>query len=184
VSQLLRERPEAVISGVNFGENSGTSSIYSGTVAAAREGALWGIPSFAFSVAGGNAELPAAYARNAVEIVEWLMSVGSTARGGSSSRVFYNINFPNRAPSQCRGLRVTRQSLAFFDDRYRPIGGDDGAEGFMLYGEKRDLEPDDGFDSRALQNGYATVTPMSIDATHLDALMSLQGLEVPVLSGG
>jgi broad specificity polyphosphatase/5'/3'-nucleotidase SurE len=72
---------------------------------------------------------------------------------------------------------VTRQSLAFFDDRYRrePAGGD-GSQ-FWIYGEKVDIEESDAFDSRALLNKYITVTPLSFDATAAEALGHLKFLE-------
>jgi 5'-nucleotidase len=183
VSHLLPQQPDIVVSGMNLGENSGTSSIYSGTVAAAREGALWGIPSFAFSVAGSDPTLPSAYAVHAASILGWLASLEEGALLRNRCQVFYNVNFPDCAPSACRGTHVTRQSLAFFDDRYRVTSGDDGRESFQLYGEKHDLETDVEYDSRALLDGYATVTPMSIDATDDGVLALLQKQASPSLLG-
>jgi len=174
VAHLARERPEAVVAGMNIGENSGISSIYSGTVAAAREGALWGIPSFAFSVAGTIERYAADYAVRALEILEWVMGAEGGALVRRRPRTFYNVNFPACAPSECRGVRVTRQSLAFFDDHYRSAGHTERGEGFLLSGEKRNLEAGREYDSRTLGEHYAALTPLGLDATDPDAFAALQ----------
>jgi 5'-nucleotidase len=179
LSYLLPESPAAVISGMNVGENSGISSIYSGTVAAAREGALWRIPSFAVSMAGTDSAYLDGYARSAQRIIDWTLNAGGGEVVRSSPGTFYNINFPACAPEQCRGVRLTRQSLAFYDDRYRSIGNDHIGEGFVLFGEKRDLEPSPDYDSRALLHNYAALTPMCLDATDHGSLEALKTHETP-----
>jgi broad specificity polyphosphatase/5'/3'-nucleotidase SurE len=91
--------------------------------------------------------------------------------------VFYNVNFPECAPDACRGVKVTRQSTAFFDDRYRQAEGAAPQAGYMVYGDKKDVETLDTFDSRALMNNYITVSPLGFDATAEWALPLLGGLE-------
>jgi 5'-nucleotidase len=176
VSHLLPEMPECVISGMNIGENSGISGFYSGTVAAAREGAFWGLPSFAFSLCSNAADHIVEYCRRAVDIFDRIVASGPARNGG---KVFYNINFPECAPDACRGIRATRQSLAFFDDRYERIMLQDKRDGFVIYGEKKEVEQTDAFDSRALMNDYITVTPLDFDATADWALPFLGTLEHP-----
>ena len=181
VSYLLRTRPDAVVSGMNIGENSGVSSIYSGTVAAAREGALWGIPSFAFSMAGTIERFAAEYSSYAARVLSWIMAIDNGALAMSRPRTFYNVNFPACPPGRCRGLRFTRQSLAFFDDRYRSAGVTARGEGFMLFGEKQGLEPSREYDSRALLDEYAVLTPTLLDCTDVHALKTLSAHGAPRL---
>lgn len=175
VCELLEVKPDVVVAGMNVGENSGTSGFYSGTVAAAREGALWGIPSFAFSVCEEAGEHVEEYAQRAVEIMERILALESDPKLGGT---YYNVNFPGCVPIRCRGVRVTRQSLAFFDDRYRRVMDDCGREGFVIYGEKKDVEPSEDYDSRALINGFATVTPLGLDCTAHAAVPGLAGLRL------
>jgi 5'-nucleotidase len=174
VSHLLEQKPHIVVSGMNIGENSGISSFYSGTVAAAREGAFWRLPSIAFSVCSNAVLHLAAYCGKAAEILDRIMTIGPANNG---KVVFYNVNFPDCAPSACKGIKVTRQSLAFFDDRYKRVTTLGAADGFVVYGDKILVEEHDTFDSRALLNNFITVTPLGFDATAEWALPNLSGLE-------
>jgi 5'-nucleotidase len=182
VSFLLPQRPDIVISGMNLGENSGISSFYSGTVAAAREGAFWRLPSFAFSVCAHhdeNLDAPKdapldAYCEQAAGILDRILTSGPANNGRV---VFYNVNFPDCAPEQCKGIKVTRQSLAFFDDRYRKVSTPGVQDGFVVYGDKVDVEKLDTFDSRAILNNYIAVTPLCFDSTAEWALPLLSALE-------
>jgi 5'-nucleotidase len=177
VSHLLPspQVPDVVISGMNIGENSGISSFYSGTVAAAREGAFWRLPSFAFSLCADADAYLEPYCVQAAGILDRILATGPVNNGRA---VFYNVNFPSCAPDTCRGIKVTRQSLAFFDDRYRKVAGAEGRpDGFVVYGDKKDVEQQDTFDSRALMNRYIAVTPLCFDATAEWALSCLSALE-------
>jgi 5'-nucleotidase len=175
VSHLLKDMPDLVVSGMNLGENSGISSYYSGTVAAAREGAFWRIPSFAFSVCKGSEIYLADYSRMAHRILNYLAKEDGADR---TKIIFYNVNFPDCRPSLCRGIRATRQSMAYFDDKYRRVSNDaSDQEGFIVYGDKVDVEQSDTFDSRAILNRYVAVTPLCFDATAEWAIPALADLE-------
>ena len=164
VSYLLSDGPAAVVAGINRGENSGLSAFYSGTVAAAREGAFWGIPSIAFSACnsrGCHAKEYVAYAKHI------LLGILSFEKKRGKHNIFYNVNFPSCAPEECKGLRITRQSLAFFDDRYKKIGFKKHRtkKGYVVFGEKKDIEKSYEYDTFALMNNYITITPMTYDTT-------------------
>lgn len=176
---LLSEKPDVVISGINDGENSGISGFYSGTVAAAREGAFWRLPSFAFSLSKGNKEYFSDYAKAALDIVDIVMSdiPSSPKIGPSGGQIYYNINFPSCAPEKCKGRKVTRQSCAFFEDRYRRIPIEHKQDGYTIFGEKADVEESELFDSRALMNDYTTITPLCFDLTAHWMLQDLSLLE-------
>jgi 5'-nucleotidase len=174
ISHVLRRRPDAVISGINIGENSGISGFYSGTVAAARESAFWRVPGFAFSLEkNGEAHLDR-YARQAVEIFERIMPIAANGLSRQTP-IYYNVNFPACSPEACAGIRIARQSCAFFDDRYAP-SGDKG--GLMIYGDKVGIEPSDQFDTRALMNGHITIAPLHVDATAHEAVDKLKSLAI------
>ena len=176
VSHLLPKRPDVVVAGLNCGENSGLSAFYSGTVAAAREGAFWDIPSVAFSVCEEGERHMKAYAAVAADI---LREIVAGEKRKKSHRVYYNVNFPHCAPRKSDGILVTTQSMAFFDDRYKTVDVETHhtKKGFIIYGEKKDLEKGNSFDSRALMNGYITITPLCFDATAYGALRGLRHIE-------
>jgi 5'-nucleotidase len=164
ISYLLPERPDMVIAGLNIGENSGLSAFYSGTVAAAREGAFWDIPSIAFSLCQEGKRHAKEYAVLASGIMRWIVSYEKRKKKHS---VYYNVNFPACSPEESRGVRVTRQSMAFFDDRYETIDieAHHTKKGYLIYGDKKDIERSTAYDSSALMKNYITVTPLSFDAT-------------------
>ncbi|MFP4013445.1 MAG: 5'/3'-nucleotidase SurE [Chitinispirillaceae bacterium] len=178
VSFLLPVRPDIVVSGMNIGENSGLSAFYSGTVAAAREGAFWGIPSFAFSVCTQSAEHAEQYARMVPSYIQKILG-SQRAPLPQDAKVFYNINFPPCAPLVSKGPRVTWQSMAYFDDRYEKVEVEthQTKEGYLIYGEKKDIEASNAFDSPALMNNYITITPLTFDSTAHGALPHLRWLE-------
>lgn len=178
ISYLMKNRPDIIISGLNIGENSGLSAFYSGTVAAAREGAFWNISSFAFSICKEAMEWASDYIKIVPNLVNDIISTRLNA-SPDDKRIYYNINFPCCRFEEVQGTIVTSQSLAYFDDRYEKIEVQTHktGEGFMIYGEKKDIEISNGFDSRALMNNYITITPLLFDATAHNAIASLRWLE-------
>jgi 5'-nucleotidase len=176
VSFLLSERPDVVVSGLNIGENSGLSAFYSGTVAAAREGAFWDIASIAFSVCTEAGDYSKEYAALAPGLTERILAIAGQRKNNGT---YYNVNFPPCAPSAARGIKVTEQSMAFFDDRYETIDVETHhtKKGYVIYGEKKDIEKSNKYDSRALMNHYITITPLGFDATARPELERLKVLE-------
>ena len=164
ISYLLPERPDMVIAGLNIGENSGLSAFYSGTVAAAREGAFWDIPSIAFSLCQEGKQYAKEYVVWASRIIRWILSYEKRKK---KHKVYYNVNFPSCSPEESRGIKVTMQSMAFFDDRYETIDieAHHTKKGYLIYGDKKDIEQSNNYDSSALMKNYITVTPLTFDAT-------------------
>lgn len=159
---------DVCFSGVNVGENSGVSSLYSGTVAGAREAALWGVPGVALSLRGGDALLPVAI-DFAVRIVKngWYREI--------PAGVFWNVNFPKATAETFKGFKATRMALGMFTDHYSHDGGL-----WQLDGEKLwDEQPKDS-DDYLLNQGYATVTPHKIDQTDEKSLKRINEM----LEGG
>lgn len=179
ISYLLPQRPDVVISGINFGENSGLSAFYSGTVAGAREGAFWNIPSFSFSVCKESTDYCLEYAAFVPAMIEKLLYTDKEMKIKNGEKYYYNINFPPCKPSKIKGTRITWQSMAFFDDRYEKIEVESHhtKEGYMILGEKKDIEKSDAFDSCALMNNYITITPLTFDVTAHGAIPHLRWIE-------
>lgn len=180
VSYLLPNKPDIVISGLNNGENSGISSYYSGTVAAAREGAFWKIKSFAFSLCEEAIEFSGRFIKMIPTIIDELI----VFKAFFLSNYFLNVNFPPCSPDLIKGIKITKQSLAFFDDRYRKVSINDKKNGYFIYGNKIDIEEDDSFDSSALKNNWITITPLSFDSTVHKEIKNIKKIEKRFINRG
>lgn len=147
-------RPDLVLSGINPGENAGLSAPYSGTVACAREAALWGFPALALSSAG----MSEAHWR---AIADWTVRLLAGPLPPTPRGVFWNVNFPEADPGRWKEPRVCAGGLAMFRDAYRRQ--DDGL--LQLAGVKlpSDLVP--GTDDDWLHRGHPVLVPHRVDST-------------------
>lgn len=175
VSYLLSEKPDIIISGMNIGENSGICAYYSGTVAGAREGAFWKIKSFAFSISEEAKEYIDEYAEMVPDIIENIVEISDSLR----PNVFFNVNFPGCSPQELKGIKITKQSLACFDDKYEEVKIDGSSEllGLRIYGDKVDIETSDEYDSRAILDGWIAITPLYFDDTAYSELDIVKKIE-------
>jgi len=157
---LLPDRPDLVLSGINNGANMGDDTIYSGTVAAAMEGYLFGIPSIAFSLAEkGWAQLDSA-ARVARSLIEQVL-----ARPPAPGHWLLNVNIPDRPHAELRGLRTTRLGRRHASE---PVIRQSNPRGEPIYwigaaGDAR--ETGEGTDFHAVAEGFVSVTPLQVDLT-------------------
>jgi 5'-nucleotidase len=157
---LLPRRPDLVLSGINNGANMGDDTLYSGTVAAAMEGYLFGIPAIAFSLVDKAwGELDAA-ARTARAIVQQLLQHGLPA-----SPWLLNVNIPNRADADTLPRVVTRLGRRHASE---PVIRQTSPRGDTIYwigpaGDARDAA--EGTDFHATANGQVSVTPLQVDLT-------------------
>ena len=162
---------DVCFSGVNLGENSGVSSLYSGTVAGAREAALWGVPGIALSLRGTTANMLETAKEFAVKVVKDRLferiPVG----------VFWNVNFPKATAKTFKGFRAAKMAVGLFTDHYSHENGLWQLDGDKLW----DKQPKDS-DDYLLNQGYATITPHRIDQTDEESLNEINEMlvETPV----
>jgi len=146
-------KPDLIISGINRGPNLGTDIIYSGTAAAARQGALVGIPSIAVSVAPVKAPFPyrqaAVFIRNNLDILLGLWSADH----------FININFPADPDSPCE-VAITHPSRRIYSDRADEYISQNGDKYYFLSGEAIHAREEEGSDWNALQSGKISISPV------------------------
>lgn len=163
ITHLFRGKPfDLVVSGINLGENAGVSSIYSGTVAAAREAALWKTPAIAVSLwhtADDHVE----------HALEWLSRFVNTPELLPQPGDFYNINFPPCPVREIAGARICKMSEVMFTDGYVPVPDAHGITGFRLEGHKPVEKMQPGTDDHALRQHCIAIVPMRITQTHPDA---------------
>ena len=145
---------DVCFSGINAGENSGVSSLYSGTVAGAREAALWGVPGIALSLHGSDEGMSLVAVEFAVRLVQ------NRTYEKIPAGEFWNVNFPKATADTFKGFKATRMALGMFTDHYTHDGDMWQLDGDKLW-EKQPVDSDDYL----LHQGYATVTPHHIDQT-------------------
>jgi 5'-nucleotidase len=173
VNHIMKDHPpDLVLSGVNFGGNLGEDVHYSGTVAAAMEGTLLGIPAIALSqvwrdmdnVRWGTAEY---FAPNLIREI---------CAAGWSEDVLINVNFPDRAPEDVKGVMPTEQGKHKLGDDL-VLREDPRGRSYLWIGTQRISDPSaQGTDLKALDEGYISVTPLSVDLTHGATLANLRQL--------
>ena len=173
---MVDHRPDLILSGINRGSNLAEDVTYSGTVSAAMEGALAGIPSVALSQSyarqGMGDDVPFAAAEAWAERV--LRPLIATPM---AARTLVNVNFPTFAPDEVRGVRVTRQGLRDYgrlriDKRTDPRGYN-----YYWFGLGEMVEtPSHATDLEAVADGYVAVTPLHLDLTHEPSVAPLAAL--------
>jgi|APEBP8051072210_1049370.scaffolds.fasta_scaffold02836_5 5'-nucleotidase len=181
---LLGYRPDLVVSGINNGANMGDDTIYSGTVGAAMEGYLFGIPSIALSqVDKGWGEIDSA-ARKACEIVEQMQRHHLVGQ----SPWLLNINIPNMPFEALRSLRLCRLGRRHAAERVIEQQSPRGELMYWIGGAGAAKDAAEGTDFHATAHGHVSMTPLKVDLTDHDGLgywaQTAARLAVPGLSGG
>lgn len=164
VNKVLAERPALIVSGINRGANLGDDITYSGTVSAAIEGTIFGIPSFAVSLIADKH----CHYETAASVA------ASVARHVIAHALPYdtllNINVPNLPRDQIRGIRFTRQGKRIYDGSIQETLDPWGEKHYWIGGGKPYWERGEDMDMDAVQSGYISVTPIHLDLTNYDAL--------------
>ncbi|HUU84018.1 MAG TPA: 5'/3'-nucleotidase SurE [Phycisphaerae bacterium] len=171
VDQLLERPPDLVVSGINDGANVSINVLYSGTVAAAAEGALLGFPSIAVSLEWG-AELDFDWAaRIAGGLID--RAVAAPLSPGQ----LLNVNIPDLSSGPPLGVRVAPQTVQRMDDYYERRDAPDGSDQYYLQGWFKEPDGDVAGDLKALLGHYVVVTPLHFDLTDHAQLRDLAGWE-------
>ena len=158
---VVPEQPDLVISGINQGSNLGHDITYSGTVAAAMEAAVYGIPAVAASQEeAGDVRGDLDFAVKVVAgLARWVIT------RGLSPNTFLNVNFPSLPSAQVRGIQVTRLGRRVYRDVLIQRLDPKGRPYYWIGGDPPGGEPEDGTDIGALAGGYVSVTPLNLDMT-------------------
>ena len=174
-------KPDLVLSGVNRGNNSAENAVYSGTVGAAMEAALQGVPAIALSQYYGpaNRDLPDQFeaARvHGLELVRRLLDKGVWTKDDYG--IFYNVNFPPVPAADVKGIRAARQG--FRRDMgfgVQPHTAPSGRRFLWITGAPQGQPTSEGSDADLNLKGYISVTPMRADLTAHDMLEPLKAIE-------
>jgi 5'-nucleotidase len=170
LNKFLGKYPDLILAGINHGSNSSASVIYSGTMAAAIEGCMNGIPSIGLSLLDFS---PEAEFNGIINHAEQI--IARTLEDGIPEGTCLNVNFPANHSGEIRGVKICRQTRGHwveeFDHRIDP----QNKEYFWLTGEFINLEPDaDDTDEWALKHNYISVVPVLVDLTSYEAMDRLK----------
>jgi 5'-nucleotidase len=161
LSKLVDRKPDMILAGINHGSNSSSSIIYSGTMAAAMEGCINGIPSMGFSLLDYSLDA------NFGSIIKYAKIILESAlENGIPPDTCLNVNFPVNTYQKIKGIRICRQNKGVwkeeFDQRLDPMKRDY----FWLTGEFMNLEPKaEDTDEWALHHNYISIVPVHVDLT-------------------
>ena len=164
----MPERPEFVLSGINHGHNMGEDVLYSGTVAAAMEGLTLGVPSIAFSFAGGDLRADVSLLNQQVESVERLLRHFTSLN--FPPETLLSVNLPPLPPDRIKGVRLTRLGRRTYSESLQRMKDPWGREVFWIGGGSIAWSGEEDSDFRAIQEGFISVTPLHFDLTHRDVL--------------
>jgi 5'-nucleotidase len=168
ITQVLKQLPDLVVSGINKGWNLGDDVTYSGTVAGALEGALLGVPSIAVSLRASSGEYDFSHAARAA-----VTFAGPMLKRRLPTRTFLNINLPKGQP---KGIRVTvqakRNHITSVIERRDPKG----RPYFWIDEGQDEWQAHDRSDYQAVRDGYVSVTPLHPDLTAHGALSKVEEL--------
>ena len=176
--EILKAEPDIILSGINAGANLGTDVHYSGTVAAAREGALMNIRSYAFSMVEmpgvpGQPREPWRFemaAEIAREVVE------TTRNIPFPTHTLLNVNIPNWDRQRIKGVRVARQGFRYYSNEVSRRQDPRGRDYYWIGGGYLGFERGDETDCHFVNEGWVSVAPLSIDCTHNQFYTTLEGL--------
>jgi 5'-nucleotidase len=168
VRTLLERPPDLLVSGINHGSNTAINIIYSGTVSAATEGTVLGIPSLAVSLT--------TYAkpdfRYAAIVARRLSSV--VLKKGLPPGTLLNVNIPPVKEKEIRGIKITRQGKTRWDDTFEVRRDPNNKEYYWLAGKLEVIDHSEDTDQIAIMNNYVSVTPIQYDLTDYEFLKSIR----------
>jgi 5'-nucleotidase len=175
VNKLLPQKPDLIVSGINNGANLGDDITYSGTVAAAIEGTLLGIPSIAVSLVRDD-QNGVAFRKNASILsmaADFARDVAlRVIKKGLPDDTLLNINIPN--VKKVNGVKITKQGKRVYDNSIKELSDPRGKECYWIGGGMPQWESGENTDIEAVNMGYISITPVHLDLTNYRALEYLK----------
>lgn len=169
VGELLDHRPDLVLSGINHGSNMGEDVLYSGTVAAAMEATVLGIPAVAVSYVGADRENLPAWEGLVGRLLASLL-----AQAKLPPDTLYSVNLPAVPPDEVRGVRITVLGRRRYQDSLTRAEDPSGREYFWIGGGFTEWTGPSDSDFRAVEEGYVSVTPLHLDLTNYPLLEEIR----------
>ena len=168
VNEILKQKPDLCVSGINHGSNSSINVIYSGTMSAAVEAGIEGIPAIGFSLCDydWNADFDA--------VKSFVKKIAlETLKNGLPQGTILNVNFPKLKEQDIKGIKICRQAKAMWIEKFDKRVTPQGKDYYWLTGEFINQDNGEDTDEWALENGYISVVPVQFDMTAHHAIQQL-----------
>jgi 5'-nucleotidase len=182
---LVERQPDLIVSGINLGLNLGDDVTYSGTVAAALEGTLLGIPALALSAHAVNAATADQWDDRAYDFRAAAAFAAAVAPRvldvGFPEGVVLNVNAPGLPPDRVTGARVTRLGRRVYNDELTLLDEQGGRRRYTIYGGMASHHREDGTDFAAVEDGAISVTPLHFNLTDMANMDAVEALELAAL---
>lgn len=175
VNRLLPQKPDIIVSGINNGGNLGDDITYSGTVAAAIEGTLLGVPSVAVSLVRSGSDT-SLYRMNTTRLkaaAHFTTRLASMVLNNKlPADTLLNVNFPNSP--EIMGVKITKQGKLIYDNSIKELYDPRGREYYWIGGGTPQWEEGENTDFEAIQGGYISITPVHLDLTDYKAMKHIK----------
>ena len=169
INEILDRKPDICVSGINHGSNSSINVIYSGTMSAAVEASVEGVPAIGFSLLDYN------WNADFSQIREYVIKITKKAlKKGIPKGNALNVNFPNLIKEEIKGIKVCRQANAYWIEKFDKRTNPQGREYYWLTGEFINKDKGSDSDEWALENGYISIVPIKFDMTDHDNISKLR----------
>ena len=160
LQEILDRRPDIVVSGINHGSNASINVIYSGTMSAAIEAGVEGIPAIGFSLCDYNWDANFEWCKESIKTI-----VSEALKNGIPKGTVLNVNIPKTKDSAPKGIKICRQARANWREQFDKRVSPTGKEYYWLTGEFELLDKGEDTDIHALNQGYVSVVPTQFDLT-------------------
>ena len=168
VNEIMKRKPDLCVSGINHGSNSSINVIYSGTMSAAVEAGIEGIPAIGFSLLDYN------WNANFEEIKSFVKKIATEVLSNQLPEgVILNVNFPKLSAEEIKGVKICRQAKALWEERFDKRQTPMGKDYYWLTGTFVNLDKGEDTDEWALANGYISIVPVQFDLTAHHAIQNL-----------
>ena len=173
VNEILKRKPDLCVSGINHGSNSSINVIYSGTMSAAVEAGIEGIPAIGFS------HLDYSWETNFEPIRQYVKKITlEVLKKGLPEGVVLNVNFPKEKTGTIKGIKVCRQAKANWEEKFEKRTNPQGKEYYWLSGEFVNKDKGQDTDEWALENGYVSIVPVQFDLTAHHAIQTINNWDL------
>lgn len=168
INEIMDRKPDLCVSGINHGSNSSINVIYSGTMSAAVEAGIEGIPAIGFSLLdhkwNANFDASKKYIKNIAENV---------LENGLAEGIVLNVNIPKKTEKKLKGIKVCRQAKANWKEKFDKRQTPQGKDYYWLTGEFLNLDEGEDTDEYALANNYISLVPVQFDLTAYHSIQQL-----------
>jgi 5'-nucleotidase len=171
IDKILHRKPDLCVSGINHGSNSSINVIYSGTMSAAMEGAIEGIPSIGFSLLNYSLDADFSGAKHYASIIS-----ENVLRSGLPPGTLLNVNIPSLPLTTLKGVKVCRQANAKWEEEFDERLDPNKRKYYWLTGKFVNLDKGQDTDEWALANGFISLVPVQFDFTAHHAIPYLNEL--------